>query len=188
MPSARRLAVAAGSLAVAVSLVGIPVVTLVAPGFAWPADALSDLGVTPSTAALFNGTLLFTAALGLPYAWALWNGATGWARLPSLLFAPSLLLLGGVGAFPSGHPLHFPSAVGFYLGLTATLTVDGLVRRGTTTGRTAFLLAALHLGQWWLWVEGVRVGPGLAVPEFVGAAVLSVWVLALSPVAPLRGR
>ncbi|ESP87632.1 hypothetical protein K933_12977 [Candidatus Halobonum tyrrellensis G22] len=176
-----------GSLAVVLALVGIPLVTLLAPWFAWPANALSDLGVAPRTAALFNGTLLVAAALGLPYAWALWRDATGWARASGVLFAPTLLLLGGVGAFPSGSPYHFPAAVGFYLGLTATLVADGLTRHGTATGRASLAFAALHVGQWALWVAGVRVGPGLAVPEFVGAAVLALWVLALSPVAPLAG-
>lgn len=182
--TARRVAVAAGSLAVVVALLGIGLATLLAPGFAWRTDALSDLGVAPRTALVFNGSLLLAAALGLPYAWAVWDAEGGWRRAPAVALAASLVLLGGVGAFPSGHPLHFPAAAGFYLGLTATLAVDGLARRGTATGRSSLALAAVHVGQWAAWVAGVRVGPGLAVPEFVGAVALAAWMLALSPVAP----
>lgn len=191
MPAARRLAVAAGSLAVAFALVAIPAITLLAPWFAWPANALSDLGVAPRTALAFNATLVATALLGLPYAWAVWDAARergrGLLRAPAVVFAASLVALAGVGLFPSGTPLHFPAALGFFVGLTATLAADGVVRRATATGRASIALAAAHVAQWWLWIEGVRIGPGLAVPEYVGAAVLAVWVLALSPVAPLAG-
>lgn len=182
-----RVAATAG----AVSAVGTPTLivlaTLLAPWFSWRANALSDLGVAPGTALLFNGALLGGGLVSLPFAWLLWHehgGIGGGTR--AALFALTGVTLAGVGAFPSGNALHFPVAVSFFLLLTATLTLDGLLRRGQRSGRLALLAAAVHVLGWIAWGQGLRPGPGLALPEFVGALALSVWILVGAPVAPFR--
>ncbi|MFB6176852.1 MAG: DUF998 domain-containing protein [Halobaculum sp.] len=183
---ARRMAAAAG----AVSAVGTPTLivlaTLLAPWFSWAGNALSDLGVAPETALLFNGALIGGGLVSLPFAWLLFHrqgGLGGAAR--SVLFALTGLTLAGIGAFPSDTALHFPVAVSFFLLLTATLTVDGLLRRSEQSGRLALLAASTHVVGWIAWGQGLRPGPGLALPEFVGALALSTWIVALAPAAPL---
>jgi len=170
------------------ALGGIALAVALAPWFSPTANALSDLGVADraAVATAFNGGLLIGGGAALAYAWALWAAArTLGARVVAAEFAVAALLMAGVGAFPSGTSLHFPVALGFYLALTLVLATDGAVRRAATAGRLALAAAGVHLGQWWLWIAGVRLGPGLAIPELVGALLFAAWVLAGSPVAPL---
>lgn len=183
----RRLAAVSG----VASAVGTPtlivVATLVAPWFSWRTNAFSDLGVTPPTELLFNGTLIVGGLLALPFAWLLWTTSDGLGgRLRGGLFAITAVALGAVGVFPSGDPLHFPVAATHFLGVTVTLAVDGALRRGRTTGRLAGVAAVGHAVAWIAWGQGILFPPGLALPEFVGALVLATWVTALSPVTPLR--
>jgi hypothetical membrane protein len=188
-----------------ISAVGTPfaivLATLLAPWFSWSGNALSDLGVAPRTALLFNGALIGGGLLALPFAWLLWTTADGESmtadserttahevieRVRSTLFALAAITLGGVGAFPSDTALHFPVAVSFFLLLTATLLVDGLARWRERTGQFAVVAAAGHVLAWVLWGQGIRPGPGLALPEFVGALALSGWIVFLAPVEAYR--
>lgn len=184
----RRVAAVSGAGASFVSAAGIALAVALAPWFSLAGNALSDLGVADATpvAAAFNWGLILAGVVGLPYAWALWSASDDLAgRVVAAVFAVALLLLAGVGVFPSDSSLHFPVALGFYLAVTVVFAADGLRRRATTAGRVALAFAAVHVGQWWLYVAGVRVGPGLAIPELVGAGLFVAWVLALSPVAPV---
>lgn len=187
----RRVAAASGVGAMIAALGGIALAVALAPWFSVTANALSDLGVADraAVATAFNGGLLLGGAVALAYAWALWAAAeTHSTRLVAVEFGVAAGLMAGVGAFPSGSSLHFPVAIGFYLALTLVLATDGAVRRATTAGQLALAAAGVHVGQWWLWTAGVRFGPGLAIPELVGALLLAAWVLAGSPVAPLTNR
>ena len=161
--------------------------TVVAPGFSWTRDALSVLGVRARTALLFNGGLVLGSLLALPYAVPLSRAVRNRAeRVAAAAFALAAVTMGLVGLFPMGHPLHLPVAVAFYLLLTAALVADGASRRDDTGGAAALCLAALHVAAWAAWVAGVRPGPGLAIPETVGAAALALWVWVASPAAPAR--
>jgi hypothetical membrane protein len=173
-----------GHLAPIVTLGSILTATVVAPWFSWPRDALSELGVDPATALLFNGGLILGALLAVPYTVPLWRAATTTvARLVAGLFALTSILMGLVGVFPMDTSPHFAVALSFYLLLTATLGVDGLRRRHATTGQLSLTLAVVHLLSWAAWAYGLFPGRGLALPELIGAVFLAVWVLALSPVA-----
>lgn len=173
---------AVGLAAPGVALGCILLATLLSPTFSWTDSALSDLGVTAGTALLFNGGLVVGGALGLGFAAWLWGVDDGvLARLRAVAFGGAVVGMGAVGVFVEGTPLHFPSALGFYLLATATMAVDGLARRGTTTGRLALVAAVVHLLAWWAWLAGVRPGPGLAIPETVGALLFTGWVWVLSP-------
>lgn len=183
--SRTRPAATVGAAAAVGTVLAILAATLLAPWFSWRANALSDLGVAPGTALLFNGGLLMGGAFALPYAWALWRDGEGRGRLPAVTFALAVVAMAGVGAFPAGDPLHLPAALGFYLLATATMAVDGLRRRTATAGRMALAAAALHVAVWAAWIAGLRPGPGLALPELAGALLFAAWVVGGSPVAPL---
>jgi hypothetical membrane protein len=202
-----RLVRLSGTVAPAVSFGAILLATLLAPWFSWTGDALSDLGV-PATAAvapLFNYGLVVGGLLAVPYGIALWVDTGGGSssdsslpgrlggRLVAVLFAASVLSMALIGVFPIPARLsvagttvepHLFVAVGFYLGLTATLAVDGLRRVREPAGRVALLLAVGHVGYWIAWGQGLRLGPGLAIPETVGALALTAWLWGLSPSRP----
>lgn len=170
-------------VAPAIASVAIFGAALLAPEFSWRADALSDLGAPGAeTAWLFNGGLICAGVLGVPFAASLASSArTRFDRLTAVVLVLTLALLSGVGLFPTSHPLHLPVAAGFYLLATLTLwlagTADVLVGE-PRFGLAVVWLANVHLLQWLAWAAGLRLGPGLAIPELVGAALLSVWVLA----------
>jgi hypothetical membrane protein len=176
-------------LAPAVTLGCIVAATLLAPWFSWTGDALSTLGVRRGTALLFNGGLVAGSLLALPFAGALWRSArTVGERVAAVGFALAAATMGLVGVFPASHPFHVPAAVGFYALSTATFVADGAARRGTAAGATALGLAVVHATTWVAWGAGVRPGPGLALPEIVGAGLLALWVWVVSPAAPVRVR
>jgi hypothetical membrane protein len=214
MPDRLRLARLSGTVAPVVSLGCILLATLLVPWFSWADDALSELGVpaTSAVAPLFNYGLVVGGLLALPYGVALWADTGGRSssssppspddsglldslagRLVAVFFSFSALSMGLIGVFPIPAELsvggttvepHFYVAVGFYLGLTATLAADGLRRIRQSAGQVALLLAAGHVGYWLVWARGVRVGPGLAIPETVGALALAAWLWAVSPSRP----
>ena len=178
-----------GHAAPVVTLGTILLATVVSDSFTWTDSALSDLGVTTGTALLFNGGLVVGGLLALPYAYALWIAArSNVGRLTSVAFALAATTMGLVGVFVSGHPLHLPVALSFYLLVTATLVLDGFARRTVWQGRLSALLGVAHFLGWALWVAGSRFGTGLAVPETVGALVFALWVLGLSPASGFSSR
>ncbi len=188
MADSRRLAAVSGAVSAVGTPTSIVVLTLVAPWFSWARNAFSDLGVTAGTALAFNATVVLGGLLALPFAWLLWTVAEeSGGLLRAGLFAVSGVALSAVGLFPSGDPLHVPVAVTHFVGVTATLAVDAVVRRGERTGQAAALAALVHVGGWVAWGAGV-LPPGLAIPEFVGAVVLASWVLVLSPTGFLQPR
>ncbi|MDS0298459.1 DUF998 domain-containing protein [Halogeometricum sp. S1BR25-6] len=180
---AHPLARLAGAVGTALALGGVFLAVALSPTFSWAASALSDLGVDPRTALAFNGGLLLGGGLALGYVPALREDSRAVAATYGLCAAA----MAGVGAFPSDDPLHYPAAVAFFVLLAATLALDGARRRGTTTGRVSLLLATASVAAWPLWFAA-GLGPGIAVPELVGALSLAAWVLALAPPAPLRSR
>ncbi|GAB7012639.1 DUF998 domain-containing protein [Halolamina salina] len=182
----RGIARLTGPVAVVVSIGGILLATALSPTFSWTTGALSDLGVTPGTAWLFNGSLIVGGLVGAPYAWALWSAAAdplGRLRAGSYLLA--LIAMAGVGLAPAGRPLHFPFAVSFFALAALTAVVDGVARFRLDSGKLALAVGVLAPVAWPVWLLWVG-SPGIAVPEFVGAALFGVWVVALSPERPGR--
>lgn len=77
----------------------------IAPGYDVAGGAISDLGITPATAALFNGTLLTVGVLNIA------GGLLLFRALPRIDL-PIVALLAGLGAIGAGlFPLVF-SAIG----------------------------------------------------------------------------
>lgn len=175
----------AGGAAVVVAMGGVLAATAVSPTFVWADSALSDMGVTGASAWLFNGALILGGLLALPYAWMLWTAAAD--RLSYLragTFLVAVVAMAGVGLFPSGHPLHLPMALGFYLLAMLTLLADGVARIRLGRGKLALLFGLAVPMVWPLWLLWLPFGPGIAVPEFVGALLFSTWVVVLSPERP----
>ena len=163
----------AGVLAVVVSLGAISLSLMLAPWFAWPTNALSDLGVSdPPERLVFNYGLLLTGVLGLLFLPALRQ--TLHTPAHELAVAPlgvALVGVAGVGLFPSGHPFHFPMALTAYVGFIASVATYGVGdyflgehRRATATVGSGSLDGA---------TEAVLTGGW----ELLGALLVNAWVL-----------
>jgi len=184
-----------GAVAIALSLGGILVATILSPSFAWTGNALSDLGVawsaagTSATALAFNGGLIAGGAVGLAFTRALAATArTRAERIVVALFGLTVVLMGLVGVFPRGSSLHLPVAVGFYVLVSLTLWADGLARfAGAVPGRwlPGLTFGTVNLLAWVAWAAtGSILRGGVAVPETVGALALAGWV-AIASVRPV---
>ncbi|MFC4451652.1 DUF998 domain-containing protein [Halorussus aquaticus] len=172
---------ACGVAAPLVTLGAILVATLVSPSFSWASSALSDLGRPGApTAAIFNGGLVLGALLALPFVARVGLGARRHlTRAGVAAFGLAAVSMGLVGVFPEGHAYHFPSAISLYLFVTYGLFLygSGRVRAGATNaGLAAIWLGVAHVTSWVVWAAGLRVGPGLAVPETVGAGMFVAWI------------
>lgn len=182
----RRIARLSGPAAVTVTIGGILLATLLSPTFSWQASALSDLGVAPRTAWLFNGSLVVGGILGFPYVWALWSAAADpLGRLRGVAYLIALVSLAGIGLFPAGQFLHLPLALTFFVMAALTTITDGIARFRLRSGKYSLLTGILAPAAWPGWVLWVG-GGGIAVPEFVGAVLFGIWVTALSPERPGR--
>ena len=189
-----------GAVATLLSLGGIAVAIRLDPSFSWTGDALSDLGVRDRSAPVFNWGLLLGGLVGVGYAAELGraalvagdeSGRSGRGRavagLRAAVLALALAALAGVGAFDLTHPLHGPAAIGFYLLATVVFAVDGVARRGTTTGRIVLGFVPVHVAVWATFVWGWWPVTGLALPELPGALMLAAWVWAVGPAPVLDG-
>lgn len=182
-----RLALWCGPVSILVSAAGILTATLIAPSFSWTGNALSDLGAAgASTALLFNGTLILTGVLGLPFAFRAYRGLRNRIRrIGVVLFGASMVTLALVGVFALPSPYHGPVAVSFFLLFTLGIAVDGLgairdgsgaIRRGRRRdGVLSVGLAAVHVLAWFAW--GASGLAGVALPEMVGTVAIWIWVL-----------
>lgn len=193
----RDAAAAAGLVAPLVAAVGILTATLADPSFAWATSALSDTGALPDGRSvtwsfvganpqflLFNGGLILTGVLGLPFILTLWSRAENVPhRIGVAAFLIAIVALGLVGVFHLPRPPHGAVAISHYLAATITLwtygtgsVLAGAVRRGLVT----IWLGIGHLLFWLVWAAVLSSGPipGLAIPETVGAAIFGGWVVA----------
>lgn len=177
-----------GIVAIAVTFLGMLGAALLSPSFSVTGNALSDLGDpavsagTATTALLFNGGLILGGVGGIVFGIGLFLTAERLlARIGSVVYVVSLALMAGVGLFPQGQDLHFPSASGFYMLFSLAAVVYGVGcllagdRRGTVLSVGAGLF---NLAGWVVWgATGSLARPGLAIPELVGAAAVAGWTL-----------
>lgn len=193
-----------GYVAPTVSIGFVFLATVIDPQFSWRTRSLSSIGEATGKSlfalgsadqiafVLFNAGLFLTAILGLPFAYVLWLDAKErFERAGTVLLVLSLLGAMGVGIAYLDGPyagLHFPMALTLFFGVALTLWAhgSGLVQR--TRGRaglTAIWMANIYVIFWVLWMileAVVWTGDGdvwtyFAVPEFVAAVALGIWVV-----------
>ncbi|GAB7009434.1 DUF998 domain-containing protein [Halorubrum trueperi] len=181
---------ALGAAATLLALGGIAGAILLDPTFSWTGDALSDLGVRDRSAPAFNWGLILGGLVGVGYAGGIarvpdrGNGHVV-APLRAVLLGLAMVAMAGVGAFDLTQSLHGPAAVGFYALVTLVFAVDGLARRGATTGAITLAFVPVHVGVWATYLAGWWPVTGLALPEFPGALMLAAWVWLLGPLPTL---
>lgn len=190
----RTAGLACGLAAPLVALLAIVAATTLDPGFAWLESALSDTGALPAgrTVSLslfadrpqflaFNGGLVLSGALGLPFAGVLYADARNrLERAGAVVYGLAALSLAGVGVFFLPRPPHGAVAIGHYLATTLCFAVYGVgaARAGDRRfGQVTATLAPLHLLGWTVWAVALADGPvpGLAVPETFGALLFGGW-------------
>lgn len=167
------------------SIGSILLATVLSATFHWGTSALSDLGTVGATGWLFNGGLVLGALLGLPYGWALWTAAADWlGTIRTTAFVAALVSMAGIGLFPAGELLHLPFALGFFVLGALTLIADGVARFRLPTGKLSLAAGFASPAVWPLWLILIAPGGGIAIPEFVGAVLFALWIVALSPERP----
>lgn len=177
----------AGTVAPIVTFTGIAIAIWLDPTFSVTHDALSDLGVRSRSRYAFNGAMILGGALGVVYASGLYRESTRFPeRIVGVSFGLACAALAGIGIFVIGHPLHSPAAVAFFTLFGAAMLIDGIERRETTTGLVTLVLLGLLILNFIAWGIGLWPGPGLALPELAGAALVPLWVWIVGPQPTLR--
>lgn len=180
MDRLRRAMAWSGIASSLVGFVATLLATALSPTFSWTANALSVLGAADAaTPWLFNGGLIAAGVVALPFAWVLFAAARHiLERLGAASFAGSVVALALVGLFPIGTSLHAPVAVAYFLLFTVAMWLHGSgaalagdVRRGLVS----IWLGIGHLLAWLVWAAS-GLG-GIAIPEFVGSAILLAWIV-----------
>lgn len=170
---------------VAGALLGVATVlvaTHLSPTFAWTENAISDLGASGAAhPQVLNGGLLASSLLAVPFVSVLWRQATNpLERAGTVTYALSLVSLALIGVFPIGDPLHTPVSVAFFTLGTVTLLLYGtgtVLGGAIQRGLGSIWLGLAQVVSWILWDVGIRLGPGLAIPELIGAALVVCWLV-----------
>jgi len=179
----RRLAVYLGFMTAIIAFGTIFLTTAIAPWFSWPHNALSDLG-DPGTWSLYwiyNYGMILTGILGTGFA----VGAARASRnrvhaLGCGIMALTLIDLALVGYFHLGRDLHGTVSTIFFVCLTYGTMLYGtgdVLEGDVARGLALIWLGILHVTQWAAWAEQ-GFASGVAIPEFVGAVVVLIWMLA----------
>lgn len=145
-----------------------------APWFSWTGNALSDLGVSGLTAAIFNYGLRATAlCLGVFSAgvWELTEGKSLGRTGAGALFLAAVFLF-GIGVFPETvKPNHYVFSVAFFVALpvsmfflSAHMIRSGMRDLGYATVAAGVVAALIWTLEW----------DGVAIPEAVSALMAAV--------------
>ncbi|MCA1812552.1 MAG: DUF998 domain-containing protein [Halobacteriales archaeon] len=170
---------AAGAVAVPLSLGFLLLAVGAQPGFSWERNNLSDLALGPAYA-LFTASLLIAAAGGFAVAAGL-RGA--WRPGRGVMTLANLSLL-GVAAFTEREADVHRAFAGAFFGL-APLALMLLGVAWLRTGARALAWTSLAIGM--LALVGIvalggaakQAGNGLAIPEMLQAVLLGGWTLAV---------
>lgn len=178
----RQLTVWSGVGGMFVGLGTVATATVISETFSWTHSAISDLGAASASVPwLFNGGLIVSGLIALPFVSHLWRDADNpLQRFGALSFGVTLLALTAIGLFPIERAVHAPVSYAFYTVGTVALISYGVGSALSPRGKRAragIPLGLTHALSWLLWWAGFAVGPGLAVPELVGAVLFSVWVI-----------
>ncbi|AEH38317.1 DUF998 domain-containing protein [Halopiger xanaduensis] len=192
--TATRVATHCGLAAAVVGLGAIVLATLVASPetFTWRSAALSDMGrYETRTFPLFNGGLVLSGLLGVPFGWRLWRASeTILERIGVALLVVATVGLIGVGVFFLGHAdwylersFHGPAALTYFAAapLAQLIYGTGAVLAGRLRrGLVSIWLGIVHPLAWLGWllvlVAGGDAGAWFAVPEFVAAVAFGAWI------------
>jgi hypothetical membrane protein len=176
-----RLAAISGIISSTLSLIMILAATLLEKSFSWNNNALSDIGVS-QTAWLFNSALIVGGLLNFLFAIGLRNylAKTNWNKIGASLLIVSSISLALVGVFTENYDqIHALVAIGYLLLAPIGIICIGNAEKSKQFGKISLLLGTAAL----LVILGIPVITsvanlqiGFAVPEFLEALVLSIWI------------
>jgi hypothetical membrane protein len=183
--TASRIAPWAAVVAAVVAFGAILTATLVAPWFSWTGNALSDLGHHDrATATVFNGGLIAAGLVGAVFpVWLVIDADGIVRRLGAAVIAATLVDLALIGVFPTPHGLHGTVSVLFFVGVTLGLVVWGTGDLAAGRRRRGGAIASgglFHAAFWVVWMSSAVPYEGVAIPEFVGAVVLTGTALSVA--------
>jgi hypothetical membrane protein len=189
----------AGVLLPAILLIAPLLATLLAPGFKWTDNALSNLGRLPAGDSIslslitnqpeffvFNGGLVAAGLVGLPFGKWLFDEATNHLkRAGACVFLLSMILLSSIGVFYIPHDLHGLAAIGHFLTAVLSLliygagmAVDGRLRGGLVTAGCGVAYVCSWVG--WGFLIAPTYPNSIAIPEFISGWFFGGWVFVVA--------
>lgn len=169
-----------GLVAPVFSLVFVFLSTVISSGFSWTNNYLSDIGggkFGPISQDLFNYTLIIGGILLILFTIFLIINVRG----KGALFASSFIILIAsisftlIGIFTEGSPLHYYVSMGFFLLMPVGIIVASLYyyKKNNIFMAFSIFLALISI----LVILELPLGMGKAIPEYVEATLLSIWII-----------
>jgi hypothetical membrane protein len=176
-----RLAATSGLISSTLPLIMILAATVLEKSFSWNNNALSDIGVSQN-AWLFNSALIVGGLFNFLFAIGLRNylAKTNWNKIGVSLLIVSSISLALVGVFTKNYgQIHALVAIGYLLLAPLGLICIGTAEKSKHFGKVSIVLGITAL----LIIIGLPIITfvanlqiGFAVPEFLEALVLSIWI------------
>jgi len=161
---------------------GIGLAIAVSPWFSWEKNALSDLGIAPNSAILFNGSMILGGVCMFVFSLGLLRETS--QKLGIYLLSMSSLTLIGIGLFPETMILqHFLSSAAFFILIVVSMLVIGLTFRNQNRGSLVadaallFSIIALFSTIFLLLLPGIAITEALVCfPAFVWCFITSITI------------
>ncbi|MGB9815011.1 MAG: DUF998 domain-containing protein [Thermoplasmata archaeon] len=170
-----------GILAPVYSLMLVFISAEISPGFSWVNNYLSDIGggrFGPLPQELFNLALITGGLLLILFSIVLIMNNRGKiilsiSSIVIMLASISFML---IGVFTEGSPLHYPVSMGFFLLMPVAIIIASVHYYGKNNAFMAFsiFMAVISI----LVIMELPLGMGKAIPEYVEALLLSIWIIA----------
>jgi hypothetical membrane protein len=173
-----RVAGLCGMLIPVVIFACLGIALLSSPWFSWTQHALSDLGISQNTAALFNYGMIIGGILSLIFSLGLIKVLS--RKTGAYILCASSVALIGIGVFPETlFILHFITSASFFVLLTVALLMLGLTIKQNSferhVGVLALVFACVAIGSsfFLLKFEGIAISEALSCfPAFVWCLVV----------------
>jgi hypothetical membrane protein len=180
-----RSAAISGFISSTLPLIMILAATLLEKSFSWNNNALSDIGVS-KYAWLFNSALVVGGVFNFLFAIGLRNylGKTVGQKIGVSLLLVSSISLALVGVFTEDYGfLHGLVALGYMLVAPLGLIFIGSAEKSKQFGKVSLVMgtaALLVILGFPIITYAANLEIGFAVPEFLEALVLSIWIFWVS--------
>jgi hypothetical membrane protein len=150
------------------------------PWFTWTQHALSDLGIQPNIAVVFNYGLILGGILALIFSLGLIQILS--YKIGAYLLALSSLALIGIGVFPETiFVLHFLTSASFFVLLTIALLIIGLTSKKNSfehkIGTVALVLALIAISSivFLFHFEGIAIAEAFSCfPAFIWCSIVGI--------------
>jgi hypothetical membrane protein len=154
------------------------IISVIVHDFTFTGNALSDMGrVGLEKNYIFNGGILLTGFSGFLFSLVFISFAQGYEKIAALVFGVVTLCQMGIAIFPEGTSPHYPFSVAFFTIAVISIILHSITVYNRKNRLATFSLSMVAIGLILSFVPGWE---GVAIPETIGAIIISIWVILIA--------